>query len=504
MPDGMIAGPGPRRVCVIGAGLGGLALAVRLQAAGVNTVLIEAREQPGGFAAPLERAGFRFDGGPASLTDRAALAELWHAAGAELDEDLELLPITPGWRFNWPDGALFDYTPGVPDLAQAVARLAPGDLAGFDAFQQHASGLWHGLDEGPPRPRQSQWDRARRALTRQAPGLLRHHGWRTLYGLTARTITTEKLREALCFPALLQGVNPLTAPATWAALHHSWRGGLWYPKGGMGAVFAALIRRFERLGGTLRLHDPVLHVATLGNRISEVETASGWRERFDAVASNADALHTWRDLLAGPDRARDQARKLIRGSFAPSMFVVHFGIEGTWPGIPHNTVLFGPRFKGLLDDVFTHGVLPQDQLIILHHPSVTDPGAAPPGNSSFTAMIPVAHQGKLPLDWEALGALIERRVLAEVGRRLIPDLDDRIVVKFHRSPRDHALDLNAAMGSAFGPQPPRYGLPRRSPRDAKIGNLYFVGTAARTGAAGTGGALASAQTTADLMLENLK
>ncbi len=486
----------PRRACVIGAGLSGLALAVRLQAAGIETVLVEARDAVGGRSGGFERAGFHFDRGPAALTDPVALAELWQVAGQDLAADLALLPVDPGWRCNWTDGAQFDFTPGSPELAGAVARFAPGDVGGLEEFNHHTAGLWRELRS------EDQAGLTARAIARFAPALVRHHGWRSAWGMAAHFVKDEHLREALVLPVLLKGANPYGTPASQLALHQVLRDGLRYPVGGMGALAAALAGLFKRLGGTLRLHDPVLHIHLLGNRASEVEAASGWRERFDVVASNADVLHTYRDLLTGAERGREVARKLSHKAWSPARFTVHFGLEGGWPGIPHQTILFGPRFKGLIDDVFTHGVLPQDQLIALSHPSVTDPGVAPPGKSTFSASIPVAHLGQLPIDWETVGELIERRILAEVGRRLIPDLPDRIVTKLRVTPRDTALEFSAAHGSAhsLALTPAQSGWLRTASRDRKIANLYFVGAATAQGA-GTAGALASARATAKQILE---
>jgi phytoene desaturase len=254
----------------------------------------------------------------------------------------------------------------------------------------------------------------------------------------------------------------------------------------------------------VRLHDPVLHVHTLGDKASEVECVSGWRERFDAVASNADAVHTYRDLLGASPRGPRMARKLAKKRFSSGVFVVHFGIEGSWPGIPQHTVLFGPRYEGLLTDIYDHGVLPRDLLIYLHHPTVTDPSMAPAGQSAFSAMVPVAHLGRLAIDWGEVGPVLEKRVLDEVARRLIPDLDDRIVTKFHTTPRDFALDLNAHLGSAFSlePVPRQSGFFRAHNRDAVIGNFYLVGAGTHPGA-GIPGVVASAKATAGLMLEAL-
>jgi phytoene desaturase len=265
-----------------------------------------------------------------------------------------------------------------------------------------------------------------------------------------------------------------------------------------------MVRHFERLGGEVRLGDPVVRVHTIGNRATEVETKSGWKDRFSAVASNGDLVHTYRDLLGGTKRGGEQARSLSRKRFSPSLFVVHFGLEGTWPGIPHHMILFGPRYKGLLDDIYDHGVLPQDFSIYLHHPTVTDPSMAPPGKSTFYALVPVAHMGKLAVDWDEVGPLLEKRILDELGRRLIPDIHDRIVTKFHYAPKDFATDLSAHMGSAFSLEPvlTQSAYFRGHNRDDVIKNFYLVGAGTHPGA-GIPGVVASAKTTAGLMIEDL-
>jgi len=242
----------------------------------------------------------------------------------------------------------------------------------------------------------------------------------------------------------------------------------------------------------------------LGKQATEVETHSGWRERFDAVASNADIMHSYKDLLSGSKRGADYSRSLSRKSFSPSLFVVHFGIEGSWPGIPHHMILFGPRYKGLLDDIYDHGVLPQDFSIYLHHPTVTDPSMAPEGMSTFYALVPVAHMGKLAVDWEEMGPLLEKRILDELERRLIPDIHSRIVTKFHYAPRDFAMDLNAHMGSAFSLEPvlTQSAWFRGHNRDDVIDNFYLVGAGTHPGA-GIPGVVGSAKATAGLMIEDL-
>ena len=490
-----------KTACVIGAGFGGLALAIRLQAAGVQTTVVEARDKPGGRAYFWEREGFTFDAGPTVITDPDCLKQLWALTGHDMAADIELMPVSPFYRLNWPDGTSFDYSNDEPRLRAEIERVAPGDYEGYEDFLRYSAGVYR---EGYLKLGNVPFlDFA--SMIKAAPALAKHQAWRSVYSMVSSYVKSEKLREALSFHTLLVGGNPMTTSAIYALIHKLEKdGGVWWARGGTNRLVAAMVRHFERLGGTMRLHDPVKRVHTFGTVATEVETCSGWRERFHAVASNADIMHSYRDLLGQTKRGSERARALSRKRFSPSLFVVHFGLEGAWPGIPHHMILFGPRYKGLLEDIYDHGVLPADFSIYLHHPTVTDPSMAPPGKSTFYALVPVAHMGKLAVDWEAIGPMLEKRILDEVGRRLIPDIHDRIVTKFHYAPRDFALDLNAHVGSAFSLEPllTQSAFFRGHNRDDVIRNFYLVGAGTHPGA-GIPGVVGSAKATAGLMLEDL-
>ncbi len=501
-PVAMGAASATRRACVVGAGLGGLALAIRLQAAGIDTTVIEARAQVGGCASVIEQDGLQFESGPMVLTDPDSLRELWALSGHVLDDDVTLLPVNPLCRYNWPDGTQFDWSGDEAAMVREVARIAPQDLAGFDDLMRYGEAVrrdgFAALADGG--------SGGLSALARRVQPMVRNQAWRSLYGMVAHHVQNQHLREALTAPALLHGANPVEASALWVqVLAAAMRNGGWCVQGGMRELTRAMVAHFGRLGGVLRLHDPVSRIHTVGNRASEIETESGWRGHFDAVASNADLMQTYRKLLGDDQRGRKLARKLARRRWSCGLFVVHFAVEGSWPGIPHQMMLFGPRYRALLADIFDHGVLAQDMMIALHHPTITDPSLAPPGKSLFQAVVPVANRAQLPIDWEVIGPMLEQRVLDEIGRRLIPDLPDRIITRFHQSPRDFAMDLNSWAGSAFGPYPSRLqdGALRLSNRDNVIRNFYLVGAGVRPGA-GVPGVIASARLTARQMLEGMK
>ena len=493
--------PSNKSACVIGAGFGGLALAIRLQSAGIATTLVEGRDKPGGRGYFWEKEGFTFDAGPTVITDPACLEELWALSGQKLADDVELVPVTPFYRLNWPDGTNFDYSNDEAKLHAEIARVAPGDNAGYRDFLAYSAGVY---EEGYVKLGAKPFlDFA--SMIKAAPALMRYQACRSVYSMVSSFVKSPMLREALSFHTLLVGGNPMSTSAIYTLIHKlEMDGGVWWAKGGTNRLVAGMVTLFERLGGTVRMGDPVTRIVTEGSRASAVETKSGWRGEFDAVATNADLMHSYRDLLGGSARGKKQARSLAKKKFSPSLFVVHFGIEGTWPGIPHHMILFGPRYHGLLADIYKNGVLPQDFSIYLHHPSVTDPGMAPEGKSTFYALVPVAHMGKLPVDWDEVGPALADRIIDEVGRRLIPDIHSRVVTKFHYAPSDFASDLNAHLGSAFSLEPllTQSAWFRAHNRDDEIGNLYFVGAGTHPGA-GIPGVVGSAKATAGLMIEDL-
>jgi len=488
-----------RKAIIIGAGFGGLALGIRLQSAGVETTIVEARDKPGGRAYVWEKDGFTFDAGPTVITDPPCLKELWALTGRDMADDVTLEPVLPFYRLNWVDGTSFDYTNDDSVLMAEIAKLNPEDVAGYRKFLEYSAGVFH---EGYEKLGHVAFlDFA--SMIKAAPALAKYQAWRSVYSIVSSFVKDEHLRQALSFHTLLVGGNPMTTSAIYALIHKLERdGGVWFAKGGTSKLVAGLVTHFERLGGVLRLGDPVTSIETLGDKATGVTTASGWEGKADMVACNGDVMHIYRDLLKSSRTAQRTRAKLERKRYSPSLFVVHFGIKGTWPGIPHHMILFGPRYKGLLTDLYETGVLPEDFSIYLHHPTVTDPSLAPEGHSTFYALAPVPHLGKFPVDWEEIGPILEKRILDEVGRRLIPDIHDRIVTKFHYAPSDFARDLNAHLGSAFSLEPilTQSAWFRVHNRDDHIPNLYFVGAGTHPGA-GIPGVGGSAKATAALMLE---
>jgi len=488
-----------RTAAVIGSGFGGLALAIRLQSAGISTTIVEGRDKPGGRAYYWEKDGHVFDAGPTVITDPACLTELWGLTGADMAADVELLPVSPFYRLSWPDGTVFDYLDDDRRLAEQIEALEPRDVEGYRRFLDYSAGVYaEGYEKLGAVPFLDF-----RSMLRAAPALARYQAWRSVYSVVSGFVRNDKLRQALSFHTLLVGGNPMTTSAIYALIHKLERdGGVWFARGGTNALVKGMIRHFERLGGTVRLGDPVERIETEGGRARTVRTTGGWSGRFDAVASNADVVRTY-DMLGDP-RGPKAAAKLRRKRFSPSLFVVHFSTAGEWPGVPHHSILFGPRYGGLLRDIYRGSALADDPSLYLHHPTATDPAMAPAGKSTFYVLAPVPHLGAAPLDWEKEGPAYARHILRLVEERALPGLSGRLETIFHFGPADFERELNSHLGSAFSLEPllTQSAWFRVHNRDDRIPNLYFVGAGTHPGA-GIPGVVGSAKATAGLMIEDL-
>ena len=488
---------------VIGAGFGGLALAIRLQSAGIKTTIIEARDKPGGRGYYWDQQGFIFDAGPTVVTDPPCLEELWALSGRKLSDDVELVPVKPFYRLNWPDGTTYDYSNDEAELRAEIMKIAPDDLAGYEKFQDYSKGVER---EGYQKLGSVAFLDFT-TMIKAAPALMKYQAWRSVYSIASKYVKNEKLRQALSFQTLLVGGNPMTTSSIYALIHTiEKRGGVWFAKGGTNRLVAGMVTHFERLGGTLRLSDPVDEIETQGDRTVAVRTASGFRVEADAVATNGDLLNAYDKLLRNHPRGQKTAKSLKRKRWSPSLFVVHFGVKGHYPTIAHHSILFGPRYKGLLDDIYKNGVVPEDFSLYLHHPTATDPAMAPDGYSTFYVLAPVAHMGKAKVDWDgAFGEQFRDAILDEVERRVLPGLRANLATCFHYTPSDFGRDLAAHNGSAFSLEPVLWqsAFFRAHNRDDVIDNLYFVGAGTHPGA-GIPGVVGSAKATAALMLEDMR
>jgi phytoene desaturase len=235
-----------------------------------------------------------------------------------------------------------------------------------------------------------------------------------------------------------------------------------------------------------------------------VTTDARAAEPFSLVVSNADLYHTYQALYADVPAATSTARKLEQSDWSMSLFVLYFGTDRPYSDLAHHTVIFGSRYRELLDDIFHGSAVPDDFSLYLHAPSVTDPSLAPPGCGTFYVLSPVPHLGHAPADWDAIGEAYADRILRALERHM-PQLRHHVRTRFWMTPRTFERELVAHQGSAFSLAPTllqsAYFRPHN--RDPRIPGLYLVGAGTHPGA-GVPGVVSSAKATVQLILSDLK
>jgi len=489
-----------KTAAVIGAGFGGLSLAIRLQAAGFDTTVLEKRDKPGGRAYVYEDQGFVFDGGPTVLTDPSALEALFSVAGKNMADYIELMPVDPMYRLCWEDGDVFDYTNDAERLEDQIRKRNPADVEGYRRFLDYSYKVF---DKGYLELGHVPFLNFG-SMVRVAPALMKLEAYRSVYAQVSKFIQDEHLRQAFSFHPLLVGGNPFKTSSIYALIHaleREW--GVWFAKGGTGALVRAMVKLFEDLGGKIRVNSEVARIDTADGRITGLATRDGFSGRFDAVASNADVLHTYDRLLGHTRRGQKQKKKLQKRKWSMSLFVIYFGLRRVHQHLEHHMILFGPRYKALINDIFNAPELAEDFSLYLHAPTLSDPSLAPEGCSAYYVLSPVPHLGTADIDWDEVGPKYTERILDYLEQHHIPGLREDLVTCRTLHPFGFRDELNSHLGSAFSVEPvlTQSAWFRPHNRDPKISNLYLVGAGTHPGA-GIPGVVGSARATAGLMLED--
>jgi phytoene dehydrogenase-like protein len=384
------------RVAVAGAGVGGLACAIRLARAGYSVTVYEQAQAPGGKCSRVVRDGLAWDAGPSLLTMPWVFERLFAETGAPLETEVELMRVEPVTRYRFADGSGFDLS---ADLARSRAALddwSPGAGGDWERFMATCARMWRaaepvlsGPPPFPPRP-------GARADPRD---FLRVKPWWTLRQLARAHTPDPRLQMVIERFATYAGADPRRAPAVLALagyVEHAF--GAWHVRGGLYELVLAMVRRLQSLGGELRL----------GERV-EVSP-----HLADVVVSNADA--------GG------------RGERSLSGLAVMVDEKGRHPSASHHEIRFPADYDAEFDDVFVHRRPVRDPTLYISAPAASEGG---PDARFVLVNAPAIGAGA---DWEAEA----RQVMERLGAQGEPVM---------RSPADLERETGAPGGAIYGRAP---------------------------------------------------
>jgi len=475
---------------VIGSGFGGLAAAVRLGVRGFRVTVVEKLDAPGGRAYVRKRDGFTFDSGPTVITAPQLFDELWEMCGKKMSDHIDMRPVTPFYRIRFHDGSLFDYTGDSAAMKREIERFSPGDVAGYERFLAASEDIFRvGFEKLAHVPFGS-W----MSMARIAPEMIRLQSFRSVYGLVSSFIKDDRLRQVMSFHPLLVGGNPFTTTSIYtliAFLERKW--GVHFPIGGTGALINGLIELIEGQGGQVRCKAPVERILVDKGRVAGVRLESGEVLDADVVVSNADSAWTYRYLLDAADRKKWTDTRVERMRYSMGLFVWYFGTNRKYEDVAHHTIMLGPRYKGLLDDIFKNKILADDFSLYVHRPTATDPSLAPEGCDGFYVLSPVPHL-ESGTKWSEEGERYRKRIEQLLEQTILPGLASSIVTSEILTPQGFQDQLSSFRGAAFGVEPvltqSAYFRPHNKSEDVE--NLFLVGAGTHPGA-GVPGVLSSAR-----------
>ncbi len=489
LPPQPVPDDAPRAI-VIGSGFGGLAAALRLSCLGWRVEVLEKLDAPGGRAYVWRQDGFTFDAGPTIVTAPFMLEELWALAGRRLADDVELRPMDPFYRIRFDDGSHFDYSGDAERMRAEVARLNPADVPGYDAFVKESELCYRlGFEKLGSIAYDTLGD-----LIRASPQLFRMRGWRSIHQMVAGHLRDPRLRVAMSFHPLLIGGNPFSVTCIYSLINTlERRYGVHWAMGGTGALVRGLVKLLAERGVPVRCNAEVSEITVEGGRASGVRLADGERRHAKIVVSNADTAWTYRHLVAAEHRRHWTDAKVDKARYSMSLFVWYFGTRRRFEGVPHHMMLLGPRYKGLLDDIFRRHHLAEDFSLYLHRPSATDPSVAPPGQDAFYVLSPVPHLDS-GTDWAAQAEPYRQAIQRRLEETVLPGLGAEIVSSRITTPQDFRDRLLSFKGAAFGMEPLllQSAWFRPHNRSEDLHGLFLVGAGTHPGA-GVPGVLMSAK-----------
>ena len=476
------------RVVVVGAGLGGLAAACTLAARGYAVTLCERNGWVGGKAAILAEQGFRFDMGPTILTIPGVLKRIFAEAGRDLESALDLVPLDPQWRSFFSDGTSLDLVADVAEMRRILDGYAPGSGSGsgYARFMELAERLhrlsnefffWRSVggmkDMFDPRRSMTL------SVVKEVMGMRPGH---SVAGTVRAFVPDARAAQMLDHFTQYVGSAPDASPAVLCGIAHMQsQDGVWYPRGGTGAVPRALASLAVDLGVEIRTRTPIRRIIVDGGRVRGVETAQGGIIPAGAVVSNSDSVRTHRELVAGPARERF----LRRRGYEPacSGVVLYLGLDRRYEQLIHHNFVFSEDPHEEFESIYRRGEPAPDPTCYVCAPAITEPEVAPAGGESLYVLVHTPYL-RPHHDWSQMLGPYRRRIIEKLEQTAgLKDLEKHIVFERALTPQDindryHVLD-----GAIYGlASHGRFlGAFKPANRSPDIEGLYLAGGSAHPG-----------------------
>lgn len=485
-----------KHVSVIGAGLGGLSTAIYLATRGYKVQIFEQNTTPGGKMNEFRHGDFRFDTGPSLLTMPFILNELFTAAGLNLADELNLVPIDPICRYFWDDGSAMDTHSDAAHMSGAITKLSVDDAKRYPAFLDYSRRIYDLTADiflfSPIHEKHTMF------RWKNLPTLFRIHQidpFRTVHQGVQRFFSDKRLVQLFDRYATYNGSNPYMAPATLNIIPYVEYGlGGFYVAGGMYRLVEKLESIAASLGVTFQFNTRVEKIAHDRGKIQGI-IANGDFVRTDVVVCNADVVNAFNTLIADFPKYRQQLN-----SMEPSLSGIVFlwNMKGTYPQLVHHNILFSGDYKQEFDALCKQQAIPDDPTVYIAITSKHDRDHAAPDSENWFVLVNAPYLNDT-IDWQEAVISTRQAILNKMKRHgfdVAPAIQGELTI----TPEDFFVRYGSNRGSIYGLSSNNRTSAFRRPanRSRQISGLYFAGGSTHPGG-GVPLAILSGKICADLI-----
>jgi phytoene desaturase len=425
--------------------------------------------------------------GPTILTVPRVLKRIFEEAQLNLDRELNLIRLDPQWRCFFADGAILDLVEDNNRMARSLDEFAPGARLGdgYKDFLRVSERLhrisdqfffWRAV-EGI----RDTIDFKRNLSPSVLADVLSLRMGSTVAGVIRRRVDDARVAQMLDHFLQYVGSSPYGSPAVLCSIAHMQIGdGLWYPRGGTGALVEALAGLARRLGVTVRTGVGIRGISIDNGQARGIETDDDERISLAAVVSNMDSVRTYRELVGGSIGARFQRR---RYEPACSGIVLYLGLNRAYEHLLHHNFAFSQDPKDEFKWIYEKGEPSPDPTCYIAAPAHTDPGVAPSGGEALYVLVHTPYL-RPHHDWKRLLPHYRRVIFNKLGRAAgLEDLQARIVVESVLTPQDIHDRYRVLDGAIYGlaSHGRFFGAFKPGNRSRLIKGLYLAGGAAHPG-----------------------
>lgn len=473
-----------KKVAVIGAGVGGLTAAVRLQKLGYSVELYEKASQVGGKMNQIRKEGFTFDVGPTIVMMPDIYKEIFEFCGKNPDDYIPMEKIDPMLKLYFSDDEPLIFSSDLVKLTKTLEEISEEDAQGYFAFLADIYKRYLIAKEAfIMRSFRSFWD------FYNPKSLLNGLKLKTFgdaYSSIAKFVKDDRLRKSLAFQTLYIGISPYQGPSLYTIIPMiELLYGIHFMKGGMYTLAQGLERLFLELGGVVHCNTEVQEIV-IENKMAIGIKVDNKVLLTDAIVCGADFPYAMKNLVPNEsDRGKYTNKKIDKMEYSCSCFLLYLGLDKKYNAEALHSIHFAKNFEKNISDIFDHGVLPDDPSYYLYVPTLLDPNMAKAEHEALYVLVPVPELSKYS-DWEEEDIQSYRdHVINKIKRETIfRDIDEHIVFEEHYTPNDFYTNFNAYRGATFGLKPTlkqsNYYRPHNKFDYAE--GLYFCGSSTHPGA----------------------